>query len=241
METAELSVKQRKTFRKRVRYLRRQGVIPANIYGAGTPSRALEVDKSAFLKVLTRAGHNTPVKLTIEGEGEPETAFIWKVQRHPVTEEILHADFYKLDFTKPVEVNIPLHLVGEAPAVRLGATIIQGLAELHVECLPTAIPRFIEVNVATLTELDQHLSVKDLQVPSGVTVLSRPDLTVVRAAPPRKEEEPAPVAAPVEGAVAPAAEGEAAPAAEGKPEAPAAEAKGKAPAPEAKGKGEAKG
>ena len=142
---------------------------------------------------------------------------------------MLHVDFYKVDVTKRIRTQVPLRITGEAPAKHAGAIIVQTLNALEIECLPADMPRFIEVEVSSLKEINDRVLVKELRLSPAITVISLGDQPVVRAAPPRKEEAPKPVVAAVAEAVAAVeAEGER-PKVEGKAPAPSeAKAEGKA-------------
>ena len=187
-ERPELVVRSRKVFAKRVRFLRRQGLIPANLYGPGIDSLALEVEASKLHHVLALAGRNTPVQLNVEGDGRREVAFLWEIQRHPVTDEIIHVDFFKADLTRQLRTTVPIQLIGRAPAATKGASILQILNELDIECPALEIPPSIEVDIASLEEPNDLILVKDIEVKPPMTILSSPEQPVVRAAPPRVEE-----------------------------------------------------
>ena len=233
MEKIELKVQERRIFGKRNRFLRRNGYVPAHIYGPGSDSKALQVDMASLARLMNKTGRNTMLSLKEEGNGKGEDVFLWNVQRHPVTGNILHVDFFKPDITKPIRSRVPVRTVGEAPARRDGAVIVVSLPMLEIEALPSDIPEGITADLSTLEHINQNILVRDLKLPAKIKVISPADQAVVRAAPPRKEEE---VAKPEVAAAAPTAEG--APAAEaGKAAAPAAEgAKAATPAPAAAAK-----
>jgi len=201
---AELNVTPRQVLGKKVKQLRGTGVTPANIYGHRVDSLAIQVSTEELRHVLRSAGRNEIVHLRLDGE-EPRPTFIRQVQRNPVTDAILHVDFYQISLKEKVRLEVPLHLVGHAPAVdTFGGTLLHSLDYITVEGLPTEIPSHIEVDVSGLAEIDQSIHVSDLPVPSSLTMLTDPELVVAKVAPPvvEREEE---VAEEVEGE---AAEGE---------------------------------
>ena len=209
----ELSVGPREVLGKKVKQLRRQGLTPANIYGHRVQSTAIQVSTDGLRHVLRTAGRNDIVYLQLDGE-EARPTFIRTVQRNPVTDAILHVDFYQISLKEKVRLEVRLYLVGEAPAVELyGGTLLHSLDEIAVEGLPTDIPSRIELDVSGLTEIGDSLHVRDLPIPPNVTVLTDPDLVVASVAAPAKaeveevaaEEVPAEEAAAEEGA--PEAEG----------------------------------
>lgn len=238
-DNIELQVQERKISGKRTRFLRRDGQVPAHLYGPGFPSKSLQVDSKDLTALMASTGRTTMITLTQEGNGKGEQVFLWNVQRHPVTEDVIHVDFFKPDLNKAIRSRVPVHMTGEAPARREGAVVVLSLTMLEIEALPGDIPKGIEADISSLEHINQHLLVRDLKVPANVRVVSPPEQAVVRAAPPRKEEE---VAKPTAAAAAPAA-GEAAAGAEAeagaKPDAKAeagkpAAGKPAAKAPEAK-------
>jgi large subunit ribosomal protein L25 len=201
-----------------VRKLRAGGRVPAILYGQGKQSLAVTVDPRSLEKVLKAGGANTLLDITVTGRGDLGTpvALVKELQRDPIRGKILHADFYQVDLTKTVEVEVPIHLVGKPKGIDFGGLLEHTLREVRVECLPRAIPEKIDLDVSAL-EIGDVLHVRDLPLPTGVTLVSDPDLGVAHVAVPQAEEAPAEAAAttaegvPAEGAAAPAAEGAAAP------------------------------
>ncbi len=222
----ELSVGPREVLGKKVKRLRREGVIPANVYGFEQQSVAIQVPKDDLIHLLRTAGRNDIVYLRLDGE-EPRPTFLRLVQRNPVTDAILHVDFYQISLQKKVRMEVQVSLVGTAPAEQThGGTLLHSLDRITVEGLPMDIPSVIEVDVSGLEEIDAAIHVGELTVVGEVTVLTDPEQVVAKIAPPQVEKE---VEAEVE-----EVEGEEA--AEGA-EAAAGEAAGEA-APEEKGQGE---
>lgn len=184
----EIMSKIRTVLGKKVRALRRQGLTPANIYGHGVESRAIQLPTPAIKSILHTAGRRSVLNLRVEGESAVRPVIIRQVQHHPMTDEILHVDFYQVSLTEEMTVGIPLVFVGEAPAVKtLDAVLIQSLDTVSVKCLPQDIPREIEVDVSGLEEIDDAIHVADLQVPPKVHLLTNPELVVVKAAAPTVE------------------------------------------------------
>jgi large subunit ribosomal protein L25 len=198
------------------RRLRAAGRVPAILYGQGRASVPLQIDPRALEKVLKAGGSNALLDLTVEGRGDLGTpvALVKELQRDPIRGAILHADFYQVDLTKTVEVEVPIHLVGKPKGIDFGGLLEHTLREVRIECLPRAIPERIDLDVSAL-EIGDVLHVRDLPLPTGVTLMSDPDLGVAHVAVPQAEEVPAEAAATAEGVVAEgaAAEGGAAPAA----------------------------
>ena len=222
MADVRLSVDQRNVTGKKVKSLRRQGIIPAHLYGRETDSLALQAEKQSIIGLLRSAGPNAIIDLKINGEGEPRSVVLRGVQRDPVTDELVHIDFFQISLTERLRADVPLIIVGESPGVLIqGGLLLHSLDHLTIEALPTEIPSRIEVDVSVLEEIDSALFVRDLAVPGNVEVLSDPDQVVVKVEPPKlaaevaREEEAAAAAAAAEAPAAVPEEG--APAPEGAP------------------------
>ena len=203
----ELEVRRRDVLGKKVKQLRRQGLTPANIYGHHVESLAIQVPTDDLRHVLRSVARNEIVYLRLDGD-EPRPSFIRLVQRDAITDAILHVDFYQVSLLEKVRMNVPLHLVGTAPAVDMfNGTLLHSLDAVAVEGLPTDIPLHIDIDVSGLEQIDQSIHVSDLDLPGNLTLLTDPELVVAKVAPPaveRAEE----VEEAVEGEVAPAVEGE---------------------------------
>lgn len=195
----ELSVARREVLGKKVKQLRRQGLTPANVFGHGLDSVAIQIPTEELVRVLSRAGRNEIVYLRLEPDGSGRPTFIRHVQRHPLRDDILHVDFHQISLTERVRLEVPIVLVGKAPAVdTYGGTLLHSLDYITVEGLPTDIPSQVEVDVSSLESIEAYIHVSDIAVPAGLAVLTDPQLVVATVAPPKVEE----VAAPVEEAAA---------------------------------------
>ncbi len=212
MEENEVQATPRDVQGKKTRFLRRKGLTPANIYGANMASTAIQIESPVLRKLVSRAGRNVLVTVDIKGENSPYTTFIREVQRHPVTGDLVHVDFYKIDLTQSIRSQIPVVLTGESPAERLSkGTAAQYLMNLEVEALPRDLPREITVDISQLAEINQAIRVADLSLSSAVTILSDPDQLIVRINPLREEEVEEKVEAAAVAEAAPAEEEEKAP------------------------------
>lgn len=177
---------------KHVRFLRRAGVTPIHLYGRETDSLALQVDSTVLLDVLAKAGRNVPVSVSVEGSATSHFAFIREVQRHPVTEAVLHVDFYQVPVTETMRAAVPVYLIGDAPAVRLlSGNLTQALHTVEVECLPLEVPQYVEVDISSLEDFEQGIYVSSLDMGQAVTILTAPEELIVRVNPPRVEVEAA--------------------------------------------------
>jgi large subunit ribosomal protein L25 len=217
--------------------LRATGQIPAVAYGGGKPALTLSVQPKDLVAVLARPlGRNSPIELEVEGK-EKFTVLLCDYQYHPVSRELLHADFFKIHLDQTVDVDVPFELTGKAIGVVQGGVLRQVFRKLPVRCLPKDIPIKLSHDVTEL-DIDDVVHVSELALPAGVTIRLPADQTVAAVvtekAPPEEELAPAPGAVPAAAGAAPA------PGAPGAvPAAGAAPAEGKA---EGKGgKGESKG
>ena len=165
-----------------------QGAVLAVLYGPKAKSLSLSVDKKEFEKVFNVAGESSLVSLEV---GEDKTPIlIREVQRHPLSGDPIHADFYQPRLDQKIKIMVPLVLKGEAPAQKdLEGTLIQNVHEVEVEALPQELPHEIIVSVAKLATFQDHILVKDLQVSSGVHILHDTEAIVAQVVPAEKVEE----------------------------------------------------
>lgn len=215
---------------RQVKTLRRQGILPANVFGKKTKSLSLQISISDFTKVADEAGETGLVDLMIKGETSSRPVLITNIHTHPVTSHPLHADFHQVDLTQKVTANIPVELTGASPAVKeKSAVLITLLDAIEVEALPADLPDQFAVDISGLKEFNDSVLVSDLKVDTAsVTIKADPAAQIVMVQQPKEKEvaPPAPAEVPIEGEVTPPVEGEPAPApAEETPkaESPAAE------------------
>ena len=186
----ELAVTPRSVLGKKVKVLRRQGMTPANIYGHGLASEAVQVPTPDLARTVRAVGLNTMIQLHVEGEKKLRPVFVRHVQRNPITDEFLHVDFYQVSLKEKIRIEVPLVIVGEAPAVdAYRAVLLQSVNTITVEGLPTDLPPHIEVDVSGLAEFDDAVHVKDLAVSPDITLMVDPELVVAKVAAPRLAEE----------------------------------------------------
>jgi large subunit ribosomal protein L25 len=203
------------------RRLRASGRVPAVLYGHGTEPQHLSVDARQFGQALrTDAGVN--VLISLEVGRDQHLALAKEIQRHPVRGDFIHVDFIQVRRGEKVHVQVPVHLVGEAPGAREGGIVDQDLYQLNVEAEVTAVPEAVEADVSGLG-IGDVLRVADLKAPEGAVILDDPEASVVSVVAPTVEPEPE-VEEVEEGEAAEAAEGaeaasEAAGDGEGQPEA----------------------
>lgn len=195
-----------KTGKSVAKRLRAKGMLPAVIYGEKVEPLPIVVDlKELKSAIHTEAGLNVILNLEVEGakRSKDQTAIIREIQRDPIKETLLHADFLKIALDEKIQATIPILVVGEAPGVKDGGVLQHGLWEVQVECLPTDLPEHFEVDVSSL-QIGDAVRVGDLSWSDKVEILTQTEETLVSIVPPRVE-----VAPPVAGVVEPEVIGEA--------------------------------
>jgi large subunit ribosomal protein L25 len=204
MARKELAVQPREITGKKVVQLRRQGIVPGNIFGHNIPSVAVQLEAAELLHTIRSSTKNEVIDVTIGGERTSRPMIISKVQRHSLSNTILHADFYQVSLREKMRVEVPLVLTGTSEGVgTYGGNLLQALETLHIEALPLDIPPQVEIDVTPLATLESAIHVRDIKLPANVAILSDPELMVVKVESPRVSEEVAPAA---EGAAAAAEE-----------------------------------
>ena len=216
MDGLTLQANKREIWGKKVRFLRRQGATPAHLFGHGIESLSLQCDTAKLQRLIARAGMTRLLALEVEGDKQPRSVFIREIQRDACSGELLHVDFYQVRRTEKIKVEVPIVLVGEAPAMKeKGRTLTYSLTSLSIECLPDKLPPQIEVDLSPLEEVGQAIYVRDIALSPDITVFADPDQMVAKVSEVRVEVVEEVVAAEVE------AEAVAEEAAEEKPEEPA--------------------
>lgn len=200
METVDITVERRAEFRKgAARRLRAAGRVPGILYGPKRQVLAVSVSALEFQRKLAHLEGTHLVRL-VSAANDPDlhdrVVLVRELQEHPVSGVLLHADFYEVDLTARIEVAVPLHFVGKAAGVVTGGILQPVMRELQVECLPTEIPEYLEVDVTPLA-IHDALHVRDLRLPEGVRVVVDPGQTIVTVVAPTMEEVTTPVAAEV--------------------------------------------
>lgn len=205
------------------RALRRGGQVPCVLYGNKVANTMLQCEENAVRRAYEKAGESTLVELDLDGKKVP--VLIHALALDPVTDRFEHVDFYAVDMTKEVETNVSIRLDGESPAVKnMAAILVVTLDRVTVRCLPSKLPREVTANLGKLAEIHNSLTVADIAVPEGVTILN-PATTVIATVQEQRAEEVAAAPTATDAAAATPADG-AAPA-EGAPAAAAAEAPAK--------------
>lgn len=189
-----------------VKDLRKAGLIPVVVYGNKTENTLLQIEEMPLKKAHMKAGESTLVELDVDGKKTP--VLFQSVDLDPVSDRMIHVDFYAVDMKKEVEAEVHIRYENESPVVKDGAILVNAMHEILVQALPAKLPHDLALDLSKLTEMGGTLTVADIVIPEGVTVLTPLDSVIVIAQVPREEveETPAPAEGAADGAAAPAAE-----------------------------------
>ena len=156
MNQLAIDIAHRTIIGKKVKNLRKEGKIPIRLFGDGIEPMPMQADANLLGKILTQAGFNNPIFVNFDSSNEENVCFIREVQRHPITEELLHIDFLKVDMSKKLTVEVPVRLFGEPDAVKnLGGILLQSINSIPVSALPLNIPESIRVDVTILIDFSK--------------------------------------------------------------------------------------
>jgi len=186
---AELLAQKREILGRKTKRLRKEGLIPAELYGHGVENVHLSVPKDKFAEVYKDAGEHAIVNVVIEGE-EKRPVLINEVQVDPVTDEVLAIDLHQVRMDEKVSTHVPVDFIGESPAVvEQDGVLVKVMDEIEVEALPADIPPSIEVDLGKLTEIDQSIYIKDLPKSDKYEIVADEDSVIASVSEQREEEE----------------------------------------------------
>ena len=190
MNQLSIDITHRTTVGKKVKNLRKNGKIPVRFFGDGIEPMPMQADANLLGKILTQAGFNRPIFVNFDSSNKENVCFIREVQRHPITEELMHIDLLKVDMTKTITVEVPIRLIGVPDAVKnLGGILLQSINSIPVSALPLSIPESISVDVTILTDFEKSIRIKDIEFEDGINPNRDLDTLIARVVPPRIEEE----------------------------------------------------
>lgn len=190
MKEIELVLSKREILGKKVKYLRRQGMTPVHLFGPTTKSVALQGDTEILEKVLKEESKVALLSLKIDKEKRAKHVVVREVQRNPLTRQLLHIDFYQVKMKEKVKMEVPVVLVGEAPAAKISGNMLEHeLYTMSVESLPSKLPASIEIDVSSLTHGGQVIRVKDIDPGDGVSILTQPEQVIAKIAVARLRKE----------------------------------------------------
>ena len=170
MARLKIIAQKRKILGRKVKQLRREGILPANLFGKKIKSQALQVDRKEILGVFGKIGETGLIDLVM-GKQKPRPVLISNLQVHPVTDDPLHVDFHQVDLEEKTMVTVPVELIGSSPLVEKDeGVLVQPLLEVTVEALPQKLPDHLEADVSVLTKLNDAVRISDLKVARGVEI-----------------------------------------------------------------------
>ena len=189
MKTVTLQAVKRTIVGKKVVELRKESLIPAVLYGSGIQNVSVSVPYPVFEKVYREAGESSLVELSIEND-QPVKVLIQSVDMDPLSNRIIHADFFQVDMKEKLTIRIPLKFIGEPKAVKeLGGILVKAVDDIEVRCLPDKLVSEIEVDVSSLASFDDALAMKDVVLPEGMELHQHADDIVATVTQPISEEE----------------------------------------------------
>ena len=189
MGTTTLITALRSVKGKKLKSLRNQGQMPIHVYGYDIESLSLEAPYKEVMTILTEAGRTTPVIIKIEGKNDIVT-LIREIRQNPISGLVQHVDFMKVDEKKPVEIEIPILLEGEAPGTKGGAgTVTQSLYSIIVSAKPFEVPKNLVVDVSPLIDLSSVIRISDIELPEGINFVGDTNVALTWIQPPRAIEE----------------------------------------------------
>ena len=185
-----LNAKIRKDLGRKTKKLKELGKIPAIVYGHKVKNALIEVDYKEFLNVLRTAGESSLFELSIGEEKEKRPVLVHEIQKNPVTDKIIHIDFFQASLTEEVEVEVPLIFEGTSNAVKeLGGTLVKNISELKVKAFPQYLPHEIKVSIDKLNTFEDHILAKDLILPEKVKIMIELDEIIASVSEPTNVEE----------------------------------------------------
>lgn len=188
MDTIELNASKRTVRGSHVKRLRREGWLPGVIYGMGTESMALQLEMKDVSRTLSGLGGSTLIDLVVDGE--THKVLLKEIQRDVIRRTPIHVDFLEVALDVRIKAVVPIELRGESPAVRdLAAVLVQAILEVEVEALPMDLPDRLSVDLEMLEEMDSTITIADLSLAEGVSILNEPEDVIARVAYQIEEEE----------------------------------------------------
>lgn len=187
-QQTELEIAPREVMGKATKRLRKDGIIPANIFGHKEEPQAVQLDAVTFDRLRRSHAATGVIALRMPDSNRAQTALIRHVQHDPRSGKVLHVDFYRVSLNESLKIKVALHFVGESPAVKNeNGVLLHLLDALEVECLASEIPEYIEVDISSINEIDGMLHAEDVKLPANVKLVTDPKEGVAKVAATRAE------------------------------------------------------
>lgn len=187
----ELKVQERTIFGKKTRQLRKEGLVPAELFGHGIKNKHFSVSLKDFMKTYKEAGENTVITL-IDEQGEKFPALISEVILDHLSGNVITVDFHHVRKGEKIQAKVPIEFIGEAPATKQGLILVKVLGEVEIEALPEHMPHRFEVDLSGLKKEGQGIAIHDLKIEKNIKLLTPSDTIIVTITELAKEEEAPP-------------------------------------------------
>lgn len=187
MERIEFQAQIRESVGKSLNSLRKDGFLPSVVYGHNFENLPIQIRYKDFEKAFKAAGESTLINLKIGDSVEP--AVIKDIQRDPVTDKIIHADFYKVNLKEKIKAKVPVVFTGESEAVKGGGILVKTVSELEVEALPSDLPHELSVDISVLDKFGDEIKIKDIKVSDKVSLQANPEDVIALVQEPKEEKE----------------------------------------------------
>ncbi len=188
-DEAQLTLNPRAITGKKVRFLRREDVVPGNLYGRGLDSLAIQAPIDEVRRVFRSVPRNSVVQVQVEGEKKTRPVVLRHVDRNPVSGEVLHVEFYQVDLARVIQSDALVKLIGDSEAVANGGTLVLTMDTVSLEALPMDMPAEIVIDIGDMENFGAAIHVSDLSLPANVRALAEETAQVVTVVAPRLEEE----------------------------------------------------
>jgi len=189
MEKVLLDSKMRVERGSKVNKGRRDGLVPAVVYGRGIESTSLWINSIELKRLLKKSGESTIIDLKIDGKDD-RNVLIQEIQRNCVTGAYAHVDFFQVRMDEEIETEVELVFIGEAPAVKaLGGVLVKNIDKVEVKCLPADLPSHIDVDISVIKTFEDHIAIKDLKISDKIKIELEPETVVALVSAPRSEED----------------------------------------------------
>lgn len=190
MVRPQLAAEPRVVLGKKVAQLRRDGRLPAVVYGVGRESMAISLDMREFVNMRRHTGRNVVLDLKVAGDGKAQPVLLQAIQEHPVSRKPVHVDLLVVNLQEERTADVPIAMIGESAAIdRMGGVLLHLRDAVQVRAKPDDLPSSLELDITALDSFEAVLHVSDLQLPAGVTLLTDASEPLARVQPPRVEEE----------------------------------------------------